>query len=1054
MKKLIYTVLFGFAAISANAQSAVTFRINASSDDAEEAVGNGVMYDTSSDLEMSYDDFVSDDQLVGLRFSSVSLPSGATITRAYIQFQVDEDKMNNPCELYVFGENNANPSTYSLTGFDISSRTYFNDSVMWMPGAWPSSSIGTQGYAQRTPDISSIVDSIMNQSGWTNGNPMAFMIKGSGTRTAEAYDGSSSGAPMLVIEYTMNPNNFLLQVMHASDLEGGVSAIQDAPAFAAIVDRLEDEFSNTVVISSGDNYIPGPFLSAANEDVVEDSLRAILSDFYGTPLNNLGTEGGRVDISIMNVIGFDASAFGNHEFDLGEGTVADVAFGTGNSTSLTWMGTQFPYLGANLDFSSSSLNSRYTDAVRLSSTFETDVTNPGSANNTDKIAPATIIEVGGDSIGVVGATTQLLATISSPGGVTVKGNPTGNDMAQLASVLQPYIDSLTNKGVDKIIVASHLQQFTLEQQLAGLLTGVDIILAGGSDFRLADNTDILRPGDSADGSYPFVTNDAQGDSVLIVSTDGEYSYVGRLVVEFDQNGHVLPSSVNELISGAYATIPEVVNGIYGTFNPYSQGSKGYYVERLTGSVIDVIVAKDGNTFGKTNFFLEGRRSAVRTEETNMGNLSADANLWMARQFDPTVAVSLKNGGGIRAEIGEIDYQSGALLPPQANPVAGRDSLEVSQLSIENTLRFNNGLTVVETTPGGLKALLEHGIGNWDGIATQGRMPQVGGVRFSFDPTQSAGSRIVNLALIDDMGVTVDSVIVNGSIQGDPNRTIKIVSLNFLVDNDGDGYPFSTETSNPVALDSANLPVTGAADFSEVGGEQDALAEYLSSEFSTNPYNEAETSADRDLRIQILSIRTDSVFEAGIAPDGQISGIDCANANANPATAEINNTYSGTITIDYTGGNGFDYPAQSVASTGVTGLTAELTAGSFMSGNGSVSYNVTGTASTAGTASFPINLGTQSCTFTLEVLDPSSIDEKDLGYVSIFPNPTRGKLFIQAEEIDLKEVSIFNMMGQVKYRSTQLNTMNEINLGGFSAGIYIVQLTTSNGVHTSAIQVSK
>ncbi len=1054
MKHIFYTVLLGFAALTTNAQSAITVRINASTDDAEEAVGNGAMYDTSSDLEMSFDDFVSDDQLIGLRFTNVSVPTGATVTRAYIQFQTDEDKMNNPCQLYVFAENNANPVTYSTTSFDISARTYFNDSVMWSPGLWPSSSIGTQGYAQRTSDISTLVDSIMNQSGWVNGNSMAFKIQGTGTRTAESFDGSSSGAPMLVIEYTMNPNNFLLQVMHASDLEGGVSAIEDAPAFASIVDRLEDEFQNTVVISSGDNYIPGPFLSAANEDAVEDSLRAILSDFYGTPLNNLGTEGGRVDISIMNVIGFNASALGNHEFDLGEGTVADVAFATGSSSNLTWMGTQFPYLGANLDFSASSLNSRYTDAVMLSSAFETDVLNPGSASSTSKIAPATIIEVGGDSVGVVGATTQLLATISSPGGVTVKGNPTGSDMAQLATVLQPYIDSLTNKGVDKIILASHLQQFSLEQQLAGLLTGVDIILAGGSDFRLADNTDILRPGHTADGNYPFVTTDALGDSVLVVSTDGEYSYVGRLVVEFDQNGKVIPSTVNEIISGAYATIPEVVDGIYGNDDPYVHGSKGYFVNRLTGSVIDVIVAKDGNAFGKTNFFLEGRRSAVRTEETNMGNISADANLWMARQVDPSVAVSLKNGGGIRAEIGEIDFQTGTLLPPQANPVAGRDSLEVSQLNIENTLRFDNNLRIVETTPAGLKALLEHGISDWDGVSTQGKMPQVGGVRFSFDPTQTAGNRIVNMALIDDMGVTIDSVIVNGSVNGDATRAIKVVSLNFLVDNDGDGYPFSTETTNTVALDSTNLPTTGSANFSEVGGEQDALAEYLASEFTTKPYNEAETPADRDLRIQILSIRTDSVFEAGIAPDGTISGIDCANATANPATAQTNTAYTGTITIDYSGGNGFNYDAQSVTSTGVTGLIADLPAGTFMNGNGTVTYNVTGTAASAGTASFAINLGTQSCSITLNVEDPASINENGLGYVSIYPNPAKSKLFIQTENIELQEIVIFNMKGQMQYQSSNMNSLNEVDLSAFTSGMYIIQLTTSHGVQTSTIQVAK
>jgi len=832
-----------------------SFPVTSGNDDAEEEVGNGTMYNTSSDLELVFDSFVNDDQFIGVRFNNVTIPAGKAISKAYIQFTVDELKANDPSTLQIFAENAANPASYSTTAFDISGRSYFNDSVSWSPGTWDT--VGNAGADQRTTDITRLVDSVRLNSGWSNGNAMAFMIKGTGTRTAEAYDGTASAAPRLVIEY--EDSNYLLQVLHASDLEGGAEAIDDAPAFAAIVDKLEDEYSNSLTISSGDNYIPGPFYNASDEDAIEDSLRSILSDFYGANLNALRTERGRIDISLMNVMGFNASCVGNHEFDQGEGGFADVVFGSGNSSNLSWMGTQFPYLTSNLDFSSSFLNSRFIDAVRSDSAFMVDVNNPGSASSTPKIAPATVIERGGEKIGIVGATTQRFEIITSSGDVTVKGNPGGNDMNLLAGQIQPYIDSLTNMGINKIIVVTHLQQFALEQQLVRLLNDVDIILAGGSDRILSDATDILRPGDVSQGQYPYLDLNAQGDSALIVSTDGQYSYVGRLVVSFDGAGRLLPHTVDAATSGIYATLPGVVSNLYGGVDPYAVGSRGYFARRLTNSIKDIVVAKDGNTFGKTEVFLEGRRSAVRTEETNMGNLSADANLWMARQADPTVAVSLKNGGGIRAEIGFIDLQSGAFLPPQPNPVANKDSLEVSQLDIENTLRFNNGLTVVETTPAGLKALLDHGIANWDGINTEGRMPQVGGIRFSFDPNAAAGSRLQNLALVDSLGFVVDSVVVAGNVHGDPARTIKMVSLNFLVDNDGDGYPFSTETSNPLALDSTNLPTSGNADFAEVGSEQDALAEYLSTFHSTNPYDAAEKDASLDLRIQALSLRSDSVF---------------------------------------------------------------------------------------------------------------------------------------------------------------------------------------------------
>ncbi|MGB0176597.1 MAG: 5'-nucleotidase C-terminal domain-containing protein, partial [Owenweeksia sp.] len=828
-------------------------RVGNSNDDAEESKSNGAMDLTSSDLELVVDG--SDDQYVGMRFDNINVPAGAYISSAYIQFQVDELKAANPCNLKIFVEDNTSPAPYSSMANNISSRAYLNDSVMWSPPTW--SNVGDQGPDQRTADISWLVQKMVNKSAWSTGSDLAFMIEGTGIRTAESYDGDMVNAPQLVVNFI--PVDYTLQVLHASDLEGGVEAIEDAPNFAAIIDKLEDDYMNSVTISSGDNYIPGPFFNAASEPPIQDSLRDILSDFYGTSLNALTTARGRIDISLMNVMGFDAATFGNHEFDAGTTAISDIIFGDGNSSTLFWMGAQFPYLSSNLNFSASNLSSRAVNNIRPAADFVTDVFNPGTVVNTPKIAPATTIMRNGEMIGVVGATTQLLATISSPGSVSVVGTPTSNNMVQLAGVLQPYIDSLTNLGIDKIIVSTHLQQFALEQQLAGLLNNVDIIIAGGSDYLLADNTDALRPGDVAAGPYPFVSSNANGDPLLIVSTDGQYSYVGRLVVGFDANGVLLPFTVNENVSGAYATIPSVVSNLYGSSDPFTTGSRGYYAERLTNSIKDIVIAKDGNIFGKTNHFLEGRREYVRTEETNMGDLTADANLWVARQYDPTVAVSLKNGGGIRAEIGVIDQQTGQLLPPAPNTIAGKDSLEISQLDIENTLRFNNGLKVVDTDPTGLKALLEHGISNWNGVSTNGQMPQVGGIRFSFDPTQPAGSRIRNMAIVDGIGNVTDSIVVNGTINGNPTRTIKMVSLNFLVDNDGDGYPFSTATSNGVDLNSSNLPATGVANFASAGSEQDAMAEFLANYFTTNPYDTADTPPALDTRIQILSLRNDEVY---------------------------------------------------------------------------------------------------------------------------------------------------------------------------------------------------
>lgn len=658
---------------------------------------------------------------------------------------------------------------------------------------------------------------------------------------------------------------FTLQVLHASDLEGGVEAIEAAPNFAAIVDTLEGEYPNTLILSSGDNWLPGPFFAASNQFELRDTFNAVYNDFYNvSTFNNLREAGGRVDVSIMNIIGFDAACFGNHEFDAGTSAIEDIIGSDirNNGTDARWLGAQFPYLSANLDFSASNLGGLYTPLATLpTDSFFSDPLNWPAAADAPKIAPSAIVELSsGVRVGIVAATTQLLATISSPGDVAVIGGGS-NDMAQLAGLLQPYIDSMTTAGVDAVIVMSHLQQFTLEQQLAGLLNDVDIIIAGGSDYLLADNNDVLRPGDVAADNYPFATFNADGDSCLIVSTDGQYSYVGRLVVAFDANGNVLPSSVDANVSGAFATLPAVVNTVWGSENPFATGTKGQLVQRLTNTVNQIVVSKDGNILGYTNVFLDGRRNTVRSQEANLGNLTADANLWQAKQHDPSTLVSIKNGGGIRAEIGEVVETSPGvyeLLPPQDNPVSGKLENQVSQLDIENSLKFNNELSLLDLSANDLKEIIEHGLGSYAPGATPGSFCQVAGIRVSFDPTQPSGSRIQNMAIVNG-GQVLDSIVVNGSVHGDTSRIIRVVTLNFLASG-GDGYDFDILGQNRVDLPNV-LTTAGNFTFADPGSEQDALAEYLNSEYSSASlaYDEAETAPEFDTRIQILSLRSDSVF---------------------------------------------------------------------------------------------------------------------------------------------------------------------------------------------------
>jgi 2',3'-cyclic-nucleotide 2'-phosphodiesterase (5'-nucleotidase family) len=657
---------------------------------------------------------------------------------------------------------------------------------------------------------------------------------------------------------------FRLQLLHASDLEGGVEAIERAPDFAAIVDALEDTpgIDASITLSAGDNYIPGPFFSAASDPSLAGVFNGVYNDLYDLEpsgaYDDLRANVGRVDVSIMNVIGFDASALGNHEFDLGSTEVANIAGvdarGPVGPPGDRWVGAQFPYLSANLDFAGdAALNPLFTPDLLPSSAYRNA---PGGATGAKKIAPSTIVEDGGEQIGVVGATTQVLESISSPTGTTVKG-PKTNEMPALAAILQPTIDTLLGAGVNKVVLVSHLQQFALEQELAGLLDGVDVIVAGGSDTILANDPSSLLPGATPAGPYPFVTTSSSGEPVAVVSTDGEYSYVGRLIVPFDADGVVVVDELDPLVNGPVAATPADVAALWGAADPFAPGTKGELVERLVDAVREVVIAKDSTIVGESEVFLEGRRALVRTQETNLGNLSADANLFAARQVDPEVRVSIKNGGGIRAEIGEVVNlgDESFFLPPRANPVSGKLEGQVSQLDVENSLRFNNGLSVLTTTAAGLERLMEHGVAATTPTGTPGQFPQVGGMRFSFDPTLPPGSRVRSLVVGD--GVARDVLVLDGEVQGNPDRPVRLVTLGFLADG-GDNYPFSS-----VAVPGSRFDLwTGSSTaFATPGREQKAFADYLTAFHGVGagmPFATAETPSSEDLRIQDLAARDDAV----------------------------------------------------------------------------------------------------------------------------------------------------------------------------------------------------
>jgi 2',3'-cyclic-nucleotide 2'-phosphodiesterase (5'-nucleotidase family) len=769
---------------------------------------------------------------------------------------------------------------------------------------------------------------IINRAGDTAPEVSTFIPAAGGNPARLAVANEVSGTTTLFNLSAAPTTTYQLQILHGSDFEAGLLAPQRADRFAAIVDRLEDTVANSITLSGGDNFIPSPFAAAGTDNAVVPVLRAYweqalgltsgaLSGLHGSNLATATSPFFATDIAILNAIGIQASALGNHDFDLGTNPLnAAVDFVASSGTSLAArisnIGAQFPYLSANLDFSSdSNIRGIVTSTLREASTYATTsadltgtTTTIANQNITNEaadaqIAPWTTIVEGGQTIGILGLTTQVLASISSPGLTRVldpNGDGGTDNMAELAAILQPYLDQMAAQGINKIVLLSHLQQYQNELALAPLLRGVDVIISAGSHAVFADGTDALRSGDVAREGYPVFRTGADGNPVAIVSTSGEYSYVGRLVVDFDANGVLITDpdgsgplqtgGVNPVVSGAYATTDATVAELWTSGDPYADGTRGGEVRQLTNAVQSVIAAKDGNVLGYSNVFLEGRRGEVRTEETNLGNLTADANLYVARQVDPGVMVSLKNGGGIRAEIGTVIGQPvPSELPPQANTAVGKPNGGVSQLDIENSLRFNNALTIVSVTAQNLERLFEHSVAAVAPNATPGQFGQVGGVSFSYDPSLTAqvvnkdtgvvtteGLRIRNLVIRNDQGEIVDTIVANGVLQGDASRQIKVVTLSFLADG-GDSYPFLpyiVSGSRTDLLNNASL-TDGSAIFATKGSEQDALAEFLAAEHSTSAsaFSSLDFGQNLDMRIQNLAVRSDTAANAALTLPGMV-----------------------------------------------------------------------------------------------------------------------------------------------------------------------------------------
>ena len=175
------------------AASDVVVRVQDSDDDAEEQPDGSIDLG-SSDLELVAD---KGPQVVGIRFANLMIPQGKKIEQAYIQFTCDEPSTE-PTKVMIHVEDADNAVTFTEAPKNVSSRRLIQQGVEWYIPGWDKE--GRSSEKERTPDLTALVQQMVNRPQWQEGNALSFVITGEGHRVAEAQDGSATGAPTLVVK--------------------------------------------------------------------------------------------------------------------------------------------------------------------------------------------------------------------------------------------------------------------------------------------------------------------------------------------------------------------------------------------------------------------------------------------------------------------------------------------------------------------------------------------------------------------------------------------------------------------------------------------------------------------------------------------------------------------------------------------------------------------------------------------------------------------------------------------------------------------------------------
>ena len=480
---------------------------------------------------------------------------------------------------------------------------------------------------------------------------------------------------------------------------------------------------------------------------------------------------GENDAEVMGRICFDAFALGNHEFDDGDGNLADFL------QKLKETGCNTSVLAANV---------------------KPGPTSPLGTNSTGYLKPYKIFMVDSQQVGVIG--------IDISGKTMQSSNPDeGTVLLNELSTTQKYVDELTAQGVNKIVLLSHIG-LDRDVELAAALRGVDVIVGGDSHSLMGDAASLASVGvpKAPAANYPQKVVDLDGNPVCIVQA-WEYAHaVGKLVVQFDASGHVASCSgtpvfplaeragwwddaANATLSVAQADAVAAALPATLAVEVAEDAATRQLVEKTAEHIVELtheVIATFSSPYCFDRMPGQGRSTLCNGEATyDRGgaacNLVARSALVQAKTAD----FSIQNAGGCRTDIATGDFTINDAY---------------TMLPFENTLLTVqlNGSQVVQALEDALGGTLDHG-------GSDGAYPYASGLRYAINTTRSAGSRLFD-------------VEVNSQLKGEwlpllQNQTYTVVLNSYIADGK-DGWLFLGTIPDSAKVDTFTSYTQGFIDY--------------------------------------------------------------------------------------------------------------------------------------------------------------------------------------------------------------------------------------------------